>query len=234
MDVSDHVVIPGGVGVTRQIIRIGGVLVFVAVAAACGKSAEQQAAEEAAQAAAVAAESAAKSAASSANDMGKALEGFANALAGGNAGATTVEPVTFQSLMAILPEVDGWQREQPRGERMTVPVAFSQAEVVYRKDDARVEVKVVDTGFAQILIAPFSMMMAAGYSRESSEGHEKGVTVDGHPGIEQWRISNNRGELTVAVAKRFLVTVEGSPLADASALRAFTSAMNLGTLANLK
>jgi len=220
--------------VNRQIIRIAGVLVCVTVAAACGKSAEQQAAEEAAQAAATAAQNAAQSAASSATDMGKALEGFANALAGGAAGATTVEPVTFQSLIAILPEMDGWERDQPRGERMTMPVPFSQAEVVYRKGDSRVEVKVVDTGFAQILIAPFSMMMATGYSRESSEGHEKAVTVDGHPGMEQWRSAENRAELTVAVGKRFMVTVEGSKVPDAAALRAFTSAMNLGALADLK
>jgi hypothetical protein len=30
--------------------------------------------------------------------------------------------------MALLPEVEGWDRNKPSGERMTSPVSFSQAE----------------------------------------------------------------------------------------------------------
>jgi hypothetical protein len=209
--------------VSRNIIQTVGVLVFVAMSVACGKSAEQQAAEDAAQTAAAAA-----------TDMGKALEGYANALSGGAEGTTTVEPVTFQSLIGILPEVSGWEREKPRGERMTIPVPFSQAEVGYRKGDANIDVKIIDTGFAQLLFAPFSMLMTSGYSRESSDGYEKAVTINGHPGLEQWRSDDSGGELTVAVGKRYMVTIEGSQVPDAATLRTFASAMNLGALASLK
>jgi len=220
----------GRVTVSKRIIEVAGVVVLMSVATACGKSAEQQAADEAAQAAVTAAQNTAASAA----DMGKTLEGFTNALSGGNEGTATVEPVTFQSLIALLPDVNGWEKEKPRGERMTIPVPFSQAEVSYRKGDASVDLTIVDTGFAQLLFAPFSMMMATGYSRESSDGYERAVTIDGHPALEEWRNDGHSGELTVAVAKRFLVTVHGSAVPDRATLRTFTSAMNLGKLAGLK
>ena len=155
---------------------------------------------------------------------------MASALGGGK----TVEPVSFQSLQAALPQVGGWEMGKSKGERMTSPVPFSQAEVRYNKGDADIEVKIIDTGYAQLLVAPWTMMMAMGYSKESSEGYEKATTVGGNPAFEKWNTDSKRGELTVFVGKRFLLTVEGNGLADTKPLRDVVGQMDLGKLSGLK
>lgn len=218
------------------------VMAAMVFAVACGKSeAEKQAeaitkaAEEISKAAEASADAAAKQgaagAAQGANEMAKAMQGMAAAMAG--ADGKTVEPVAMDVLKAALPSVSGWEMEEPRTERMTSPIAYATAETQYRQGDHEIEVKVVDSGYAQMLIAPWSMFLS-GYSRESSDGYEKSVTVAGQPGFERWNKDNKRGELNIVAGKRFLVTIEGDELADTKVLHEFASKMDFAKIAALK
>ena len=65
-------------------------------------------------------------AAQGANDMAKAMQGMAAAFGGKTADGKPVEPVAFQTLQTALPEVSGWEMDKPNGERMTMPMPFSQ------------------------------------------------------------------------------------------------------------
>jgi hypothetical protein len=206
-------------------------------ATACGGSEVQRQAEQAAadakkaaEAAAQASQAAGQDAAKGAEDFAKAMQGMASALSGGK----TVEPVTFQSLEAMLPDLDGWEKDKPKGERMTSPMPYSQTETTYRKGDMSIDVKVVDSGFATMLIAPWSMMLAAGYSKETSDGYEKAVTVAGQPGFEKWDTPSKDGELNLVVNKRFLVSIEGQNLADTKILHDVAGKMDMARLAALK
>ena len=206
------------------------VIAAIAATVACGKSAAEKQAEQAAADMKKAAETLGQAgAAKGMGDMAKAMEGVAAAMGGGD--GKTVPPVSFESLQAALPQVSGWEMEKPRGERMTAPFPFSQTETTYKKGESEIEVKVVDTGLAQMLIAPWSMMMAMGYSKESSDGYEKSTTVAGHPGFEKWDKDDKRGELNFLAAKRFMVTIEGRDLADTKVLHDFAAKMDLGKLA---
>lgn len=222
----------------QKLFTVGVALVLMA-SVACGKSeaekqAEQAAAEaqKAAEAAAKATEAAGQDMAKGMEDFGKAMAGLAGAMAGGD--GKTVEPVSFQALQATLPQVSGWEMGKPEGERMTSPFPFSQTEATYSKGDSRIEVKVVDSGFAQMLIAPWSMMLASGYSRETSDGYEKAVTVNGQPAFEKWDSGSRNGELNILVGKRFLVSVEGDELADTKVLHDVAGKMDFGKFASLK
>ena len=220
-------------------------IVAIAIATGCGKSeAEKQAeatvkaAEEMAKAAQGVADAAAKqgtaAAAQGSADMAKAMQGMAAAFSGTGADGKPVDPVAFQALQTQLPTVSGWEMGEPEGERMTMPMPFSQIEADYRKGDANVDVKIVDTGMAQMLVAPWAMMIAAGYSRESSSGYEKATTISGNPAVEKWDKNGNRGELNILVGKRFMVTIEGNGLSGIADVNAFASAMNFGAIAALK
>ena len=212
------------------------------ITVACGKSEEEKAAEkaaeetkEAAEALQKAAESAgAAGAAQGLNEFAKAMEGVAGAMAGKTPDGKPVEPVRFQELQAALPELSGWQREEPTGERMTSPVPFSQAEANYTMGDANISVKVVDSAFSQMLIAPWAMFLTAGYERETNEGYEKSVTIAGNPGFERYNNASKDGELNIVFAKRFLVTVEGDNIADTKVLHEFASKIDTGKLESLK
>ena len=213
-------------------------LLFVA---GCGKSAAEKQAEQAAEDLKKAAESVTKAqqqggdTAKGMADMAKAMQGMAAAVGGGGSGdGKPVEPVSTDTLKATLPAIAGWQMEAPEAERMTSPIAFSQVETTYKKGDAEIEMKVVDTGYAQMLIAPWSMFLASGYSRETGEGYEKSISVGGNPGFEKWNNSSRRGELNIFAGKRFMVTIEGRDLADTKVLHEFASKMDFGKIAGLK
>ena len=216
-------------------------MVAVVALSACGKSEQQKQAEQAAEDLKKAAETMAAAAekqgtaaaAQGANDMAKAMQSMASALSTGSDGKA-VEPVAFQTLQSHLPKVSGWEMDEPEGERMTMPVPFSQVETKYTKGETRIDAKIIDTGFAQLLMAPWSMMMAAGYSRESSSGYEKSTSLSGNPAIEKWNKSEKNGEIDVLVGKRFMLSLEGHDLADIKQLQDFASNFNLSAIAAAK
>jgi hypothetical protein len=220
------------------------ILAVVAVVAlsACGKSEQQKQAEQAAEDLKKAAETMAKAAENQgtaaatqgAADMAKAMQGMAAAFGAKTADGKAVEPVAFQTLQSHLPKVSGWEMDEPEGERMTMPVPFSQVETKYKKGETRIDAKIIDTGFAQMLMAPWSMMMAAGYSRESSSGYEKSTSLSGNPAIEKWNKSEKNGEIDVLVGKRFMLSLEGHDLADIKQLQDFASNFNLSAIAAAK
>lgn len=218
--------------------------VLAVAVSACGKSEEQKAAEKAAEDLKQAAEAMGKAAAQTGTaaatagvgEAAKAMQSMANALSGATASpdGKPVEPIAFQTLQAHLPKVSGWEMKEPEGERMTMPVPFSQIETRYTKGGSRVDVKIVDTGFAQLLVAPWSMMLASGYSRETSRGYEKATTVGGNPAIEKWNKDRKNGELDVLIAKRFMVTIEGRDIDDMKLLQDFASNFDFNAIAALK
>lgn len=219
--------------------------------AACGKSPEEKAADELKQAAAEmqkAGESMAKAGEAAANaavqqgtqaageqaakgmeDFAKAMQGMAAAMGGGKVS----EPVSFRDMQAAFPVVSGWTMEKPRGERMTSPVAFSQTEARYRNGDQSIEVKIVDSAFNQILVAPWAMFLTAGYEKETGDGYEKSTTVAGQPGFEKWNTERKDGEVNIVVAKRFLVSVEGDGLSDVKQLHDFAGKIDFAKLTAL-
>jgi hypothetical protein len=229
----------------RRVLICGLALAF-AGSVACGKSEAEKQLEEAskqAEAAAKQMEAAAKEMEKAAEDaggdmqkasegFGKAMAGFASAMAGGD--GKSVEPVSFRELQVALPSVAGWTMDgKAKGEKMTSPVPFSQTEARYTKGEASMDVKVVDSGFSQMLVAPWAMFLTTGYEKETDEGYEKSTKVAGHPGFERWNSEDKSGELNFVVGKRFLVTVEGRDLADAKDLHAFAEKMDLAKLASL-
>jgi hypothetical protein len=237
-------------------VRVTGtalMLVAALAAGACGKSEAEKRAEEtraALEKAAKDAEAAGKSAAAAAGksadqaatDAAKGLEQFAKGLggmAGALAGATTkdgkpVEPVSFRELQGIFVPFDGWEMGKATGEKITVPFAYSQAKVKYRKEGQEIEVSVTDSGFNQLMLAPFSLFLTTGYEKETEDGYEKSAKVAGYPGWEEWNGKRKDGEVNAVVNKRFIVKFEGDGLEDTKVLHQLAEASNLTKLASLK
>jgi hypothetical protein len=202
----------------------------------CGKSPEQQQAEQVQKNAQQMAQSAAQTS-NNAQDIAKGFEAMARGMAAAATGAGNikpVDPVDFKELQAMLPEVTGWEKSQPEAERMTAPVSFAYASTRYKKGDFEITEKITDSGFNQLLIAPLSMMLAAGYAKESSHGFEKSTTAAGYPAFEKWDKSDKSGNLTVFINQRFVVELEGTGMADNKELQAFLTRTDLKKLAALK
>jgi len=208
----------------------------MAMVAGCSRPAEQKQVEQAAQQVAQGAQQVAKSAAEQgASQAAKGLEQMAKgleAMAGGASGNTKpVDPVSFRDLQTLFPDLDGWDKEKPTGERMTSPVSYSQAEVRYKKGDSRLTLKVMDSGLNQLILMPFTMLMQTGYEKETSRGYEKSTTVAGQPGWEKWNTEGKDGEVTAFVNKRFLLTVEGRNVEDIKVLHQIFGNIDVAKLA---
>ena len=117
---------------------------------------------------------------------------------------------------------------------MTAPFSFSQAAVRYRKGNSRVDIKIVDSGFNQLLFTPFTMFMQAGYEKETSSGYEKSTTVGGQPGWEKWHIEGRDGEVMASSRKRYILRVEGRNVDDIKVLHDVVGKVDLATLAAMK
>jgi len=204
-------------------------------AAACGKSETEKQLEEAAKQAeqtAKTAEQASQQAANGLEAMAKGLEAMAKG--GGSGDQKTVDPVSFREMQALFPEIDGWTKAKPTGERMSSPFAYSQAQVRYTKGESNVELKIVDSGFNQLLLTPYAMFLQAGYEKETSSGYEKSTQVANQPGWEKWNTESKDGELNALVGKRFLVTIEGDQIDDAKVLHDIAGKIDMNKLAGLK
>lgn len=210
----------------KRIVALG---LMAALAGACGSKEEKQA--EQAQQAAQTAEKGAAEAAKGLEQMAKGLEAMAG---GGSGDFKPVNPVSFRDMQALFPDIDGWEKAKPIGERMSSPFSYSQAEVAYTKGDSRMELKVVDSGFNQLLLTPYAMFLQAGYEKETSDGYEKSTTVNGQPGWEKWSSDGKNGELNALVGKRFLVQIEGQQIEDTKVLHELAGKIDMGKLAALK
>lgn len=162
-------------------------------------------------------------------DLARGLSTMAN-----DPNAKPVDPLTIDALKNALPDLSGWEKGKPTGERMSSPVNYSEAKVTFTKGDSAVDVKIVDSALNQLLIAPFSMFLAVGYEKETDRGYEKGVKIGEYPGWERWDGEDKEGELNAIVAKRFIVQIEGRNIENMKVLHSTMENINLKKLAEAK
>jgi hypothetical protein len=225
---------------------MGSLLVVALAGTACGKSEEQKQAEAAAaQAQAAAADAQKQAAAATAvaadatkqaqTDVAKGLAAMAQGMtAGANGNATAVDPVSFHDLQALFPDLDGWTKGKPHGERMTAPFPYAQADVNYQKGDSQLDLKIIDTANHAMLLAPYTMFLAAGYEKETDNGYEKSTKVGGQPGWEKWNGESKSGELNAVIGNRYVIQTTGNNIADNKVLQDLIAKTDLTKLAALK
>ena len=147
------------------------------------------------------------------------------------------EPLHFSKLLPFLPDkVEGFVAEKAQGST-TSAMGFKITEVsrVYRKgkEDAEeaVTLKITDGAGNQFFAAAHAA--AAQFSNESTEGYEKGFTLDGYSAIEKYTNDSKDGSLTVFVTGRYLVEVDINGL-DSKALQEWWKKLDAKKLAELK
>ncbi len=145
-----------------------------------------------------------------------------------------VDPVHFSKLVELLPAAPaGWSASgEPEGETTSgMGFKISRAEQNYTNGEKHLRVEIVDGAFNAPIYAGVTML--AQFSRETREGYEKGVTLDGNPGFEKFTKSGGQNELTMLVAKRYLVTINASGV-ELDFARSVWASMDRATLASLK
>jgi hypothetical protein len=146
----------------------------------------------------------------------------------------TARAVNFESLVALLPEVEGWTKSEATGEQLTSPVIHSRAEAVYRREESRIELEITDSALNQMLLAPPSVFLAPGYSERSSDGFKRAIKLSGQPALEHWTTGSRRAEVMALVGGRYLVRASGDDVPSLDPVRAVVESVNLSRLAALR
>ena len=170
-----------------------------------------------------------------AGDTTGAKDAFGRALGGGEA----VEAVDFRTLVALLPErLSGFERVDASGEKSSMMgMGTSRAEARYEAEDRSRHVNVTISDMGSVrgvgMLGVNWLMMEV--DRESDRGYERTVTYKGYPAHESFGTGSDwsRGELSVFAADRFIVTVRGQNV-DEATLRDVLTRVDLSRLEALK
>lgn len=129
-----------------------------------------------------------------------------------------VEPISFQELLNYLPKAPaGWTAAKPKGEKNSLgDYSISQVSQTYTNGDKKITVGIFDWSIDSALPLPF--LLANEFSRESTEGYNKGIEIDGVPGRAEYTYDSRRGSLNLLVDNSFLVQINGTNI-DESELR---------------
>jgi len=145
------------------------------------------------------------------------MKSYADRIAEGQKEAASIqptEPLESSELSRFLPEpFAGWhalETQEPQ-----VP-GLTQVERTYfetENEDKSFRLQIADSGGSPQL---YVEMVAMAYKppEENKQGYEKGVLLDGHPGFVKYDHGEQSEQLSVFVAKRFLVIVDAGPVEE--------------------
>jgi hypothetical protein len=126
-----------------------------------------------------------------------------------------VNPVDFRELKALLPETVGnLKRTNIEGEKvaaMGMNISNANADYSDAENNVSIDLKITDLGS----ISGLSGLAAYGWymvdiDKENESSYEKTITFKGNKGYEKYNNEYKDGELSVLVAKRFVIEANGN------------------------
>lgn len=149
-----------------------------------------------------------------------------------------VNPVDFRELKALLPEAVGnLKRTNIEGEKVAaMGMNISNANADYSDDEnaSSIDLKITDLGS----VSGLSGMAAYGWymvdiDKEDDNGYEKTITYKGNKGYEKYDNEGKYGELSILVAKRFIVEANGNSV-SMDQMKAAVDLIDFGKLESWK
>ncbi|MBN2426500.1 MAG: hypothetical protein JXR46_09625 [Calditrichaceae bacterium] len=149
---------------------------------------------------------------------------------------SNVHPVPHTTLQNILPEnLAGYKRTDIKGETTdAMGIKVSEVKAQYQNEaDSRLKIQVTDMGN----MSGLTMMTTAAWAfkdhkNEDTKGFERTTEIDGHKALEKYNKAKREGELSVLVAKRFIIKLEASRV-DEDRLNNVIDEINLDELEEL-
>jgi len=162
--------------------------------------------------------------------MKEATEGFTE--------GKKVNPVDFRELKSLLPENLGdLKRKNIEGEKvnaMGMNISHADANYSDQEGNQSIDLKVTDLGSVSGLsgLAAYGWYMVD-IDKETETGYEKTFTYKGNKGFESYDNQGKYGEVSVLVAKRFVVEVNGNQV-SMDQLKAAVDMIDIGKLESWK
>jgi hypothetical protein len=148
--------------------------------------------------------------------------------------------VNGEMLQTLLPAPEGWTKVGGRIAEVSITekLAYTYADAVFTKDAMRVRVTAADTdGAADVLSAIATMVVTL--PDDFTQVLKPATTITRStyktwPAAERWDSVQLKGDLTVVVAGRFVVSVEGSGLDTPQRLFEVIDPLDVKALAALR
>jgi hypothetical protein len=164
-----------------------------------------------------------------------ATGGLLTALGGALGGPNRVAAVDFKSLQGMLPaSLPGMKRTSAEGENQgALGVKTSSAKADYAANDGSgVHLEITDiSGVSGLMDLAGSLIQST--TSESAGGYEKDVVIGGRTVHEKYDAPAKKSELSVVVAKRFSVDLNGSGV-DMKSLEQSLGQIDLARLESMK
>jgi hypothetical protein len=135
-------------------------------------------------------------------------------------GGEAVQPVDFRKLKELLPEeLDDMERKNASGEKSSMMgMGTSKAEGKYAGEGTNqgIDISILDFGSMRgVAMMGFGWAMVD-IDNESERGYERTVKYEGNPAYVKYERGSDwsRGEMSVIVADRFVVTSKGNNVSD--------------------
>jgi hypothetical protein len=164
-----------------------------------------------------------------------AAGGLLNALGGALGGPNRVAPVDFKSLQGMLPaSLSGMPRTSAQGENQgAMGVQTSSAKADYAANDGSgIHLEISDISGVSGLMDLASGLIQSTTS-QSDAGYEKDVVIGGRTVHEKYDAPSKKSELSVIVAKRFSVDLNGKGM-DMKSLEQSLGQVDLARLESMK
>lgn len=142
----------------------------------------------------------------------------------------------YKDLQAYLPTLAGYEKVgEPDGESMNMTgMSFSVASQKYKKGEESIKVSITDYNAAYSAFMGVTALMNAGFSVENDNEISHGVDLgmDGIKGFETIKKKDKSGNLIVAVADRFFISIDGNNIENPDVLKDIAKEISLNSLAS--
>ncbi|MDP3182210.1 MAG: hypothetical protein Q8M54_05260 [Desulfobaccales bacterium] len=146
--------------------------------------------------------------------------------------AVQAQTVHFKELLPFVDiKIPGWEADQkPTGSTVKHDkMQMSEARASFRSGEMRLEINIID-----FLGKPLPFLgMLQQVEIESSEEHIRTTQIQGCQALETFRHQDKQGELSINVADRFWVKIDGEGLNNLEPLRLAAQQLDLKKLAGL-
>ena len=122
----------------------------------------------------------------------------------------TIDP---KLLKALLPEdADGLKRREASSQKSDMAgFGVSTAEASYRDDSGQdININITDVAGMSVALMAVAAWSMGSIDKETENGYEKTTEYKGHKAFEKYDTQGKNGEISVIVANRYIVQVEGN------------------------
>ena len=132
------------------------------------------------------------------------------------------EPIGFRDLKKALPRsLAGVDFEESEGQTSgAFGFNISTVEATYKEDDSAFEVTIVDVAGVGKLVKSMAKWTEFEVDKETRNGYERTTEIDGHPALEKYDEHRERGETSILVNDRFIISVKGRGVSERQMRRA--------------